>query len=196
MATENIPDEIPFTPLVPPLAPNPASCNISLQIWLPPRLERRWRHKWHRMARELDPKTRQEIEELIQARENAAYAKGYADAIAAKIGGQFSGVSAVASAGEIRGAKTAGDSRADKSQLPRGIAINMVEEYLASIAPRAVAQIEMIRNIKMNTKVRLPTTTLRRAIDALTDSGVVEQVKGTKAWRYIGNRAAHIRPVT
>jgi hypothetical protein len=127
----------------------------------------------------MDPTTLKAWEEYIEARERAAFQKGWAACLAAKMG---------LGGGEDQPAKTEpvatpSPQFGSMRQLPRGVPKMMVAEYMATIGGRAVAQIEIIRDIKASKGIRLKPSSVARALTALSDEGVIEEVPGTKAWR-------------
>jgi hypothetical protein len=146
-----------------------------------PRWQRRWRDRWNEMVKSLSPAERKEWEEYIEAREKAAFAKGWAACLAEKMG---LGASATDEAPILKNSPTLGP-HTEMKQLPRGVARMVVEEYMATIGARAVAQIEIIREVKTTNGIRLKCTSVARALTALMDEGKIEEVKGTKTWRTV-----------
>ena len=129
------------------------------------------------MIKSLDPAARKELEEYIEAREKAAFARGWAECLAEKMG---------------VGSRAAPETQPSNlgahplmKQLPRGVPKMMIEEFLATIGARAIAQIEIIREIKATKGIRLKSSSVSRSLVALADEGKIEEVKGTKTWRTV-----------
>jgi len=75
---------------------------------------------------------------------------------------------------------------AHSGQMTRGITNFLVEQIMEGFGTRAVSQLDIIREAERRDGTILAYTTLRRALEGLARAGKVEQVPGTKAWRFLG----------
>jgi hypothetical protein len=71
------------------------------------------------------------------------------------------------------------------TQLPRGVSAKLIEETFETAAPRALSQLQIIRTAEARDGTKLAYSSMRRVIDRLVQEGKIEQVPGTKTWRYL-----------
>jgi hypothetical protein len=141
------------------------------------------------MATTADDPLRSHLDQFEKALRDA-YAQGWADCFAA-LQGALEAVRAPSSLSshapgrsKPKSSPTEGEASGLK-QTPRGVTGKLVEEILRDSAPRPISQLEIIRAAETRDGTKLAYTTLRRMIDQLVTAGKVEQIPGTKTWRYL-----------
>jgi hypothetical protein len=70
-------------------------------------------------------------------------------------------------------------------RIPHGLTREMVESAYRSIAPRVAGPTEIQHIIARENEANVPFTSVRRAIDRLEQAGKIQEIPGTKTWRYI-----------
>jgi hypothetical protein len=129
----------------------------------------------------MDPKTRREFLELLEAEHRAGYAEGYAAAKREVVLGAETLV-----APPVSPKNAVAEEYRTARQVTRGVTVKMIETHMATANPkRDLGNFELIREIKASTGIKLSETSVARAMRELAERGIVQRVPNTKAWRYV-----------
>lgn len=141
-----------------------------------------------------------QLEELLEAARAAGRAEGYAQARLemvlerAKTGQdlpmiQETGQDTAARAQKLESlqaqAAKAEEDRPYTTRTTVTMTRTIALDYLKSVAPRVVGPSEIIKNSKKNLGLFISFGTMKRAVEALIESGEVEEIE-TSRWRYKG----------
>ena len=129
------------------------------------------------MIKSMDEKTRRELEEYIAAREKVAFAQGWAACLTEKMG---LGSADTGPALEHIPSAAGTGTYAPMKQLPRGVPKMLVAEFMSALGARHVSQIEIIREIKAEKGVRLTSSSVARALLALSDKKGKQKKSGKR----------------
>jgi hypothetical protein len=138
------------------------------------------------------------ITKLLQEAADMARREGYAEGFAAAVAAMGKFVSSLSSEAVPTQSTERNSSHTpplvrrirrpdNKTFVPRmsaGVLNQIVADAYKSILPDAASPTVIQIWIRDNARKELAFTSLRRAIDRLTSTGVLEEIDGTKTWRY------------
>jgi hypothetical protein len=128
------------------------------------------------------------LREYIEAERRLAHAAGYAEAKS-----ELAGAAYLAQHTPTRletpekSSRSTADPKLPRDEaipMARGLAAMHAEQVFRDIAPRAATGKEVRSIVNETIGLDLPSSTSYRAIRALAERGIIEQVGKTSAWRY------------